>query len=81
MLPLEAIDKCIGSRIWVIMRSNKEIVGTLTGFDDYVNLVLDDATEFDMLSDGTATVATSIGTVLLNGSTVAMVCFDHQFKT
>lgn len=40
--PLELVDKCIGSRIHVIMKSDKEIVGTLLGFDDYVNMVLED---------------------------------------
>ena len=39
------IDKCIGSRMWVIMRGDKELVGTLRGFDDYVNMVLEDVTE------------------------------------
>ena len=42
LLPLELVDKCIGSRIHVIMKSDKEIVGTLLGFDDYVNMVLED---------------------------------------
>ena len=41
----ELIDKCIGSKMWVIMRGDKELVGTLRGFDDYVNMVLDDVTE------------------------------------
>lgn len=39
------MDKCIGSRLWVILKSDKEIVGTLLGFDDYVNMVLEDVTE------------------------------------
>ena len=43
--PTELIDKCIGSRMWVIMRGDKELVGTLRGFDDYVNMVLEDVTE------------------------------------
>lgn len=42
LLPLELVDKCIGSRIHVIMKSDKEIVGTLLGFDDYVNMVLEE---------------------------------------
>jgi U6 snRNA-associated Sm-like protein LSm5 len=43
LLPLELIDKCIGSSIHVIMKqSNKEFTGTLLGFDDYVNIVLQD---------------------------------------
>jgi small nuclear ribonucleoprotein (snRNP)-like protein len=46
LLPLELVDKCIGSRIHVIMKSDKEIVGILLGFDDYVNMVLEDVSEF-----------------------------------
>jgi U6 snRNA-associated Sm-like protein LSm5 len=37
-LPLELIDKAIGSQVWVLMRGTKEIVGTLRGFDDYVSI-------------------------------------------
>ena len=38
ILPLELIDKAIGSQIWILMRGTKEIVGTLRGFDDYVSM-------------------------------------------
>jgi U6 snRNA-associated Sm-like protein LSm5 len=41
----ELIDKCVGSRLWVVMKSEKEFVGILLGFDDYVNMVLEDVTE------------------------------------
>ena len=37
---LELVDKFIGSRIWVIMKGDKELVGTLMGFDDYVSILL-----------------------------------------
>lgn len=37
-LPLELIDKCIGSKLWIIMKGDKEIVGVLRGFDDYVSM-------------------------------------------
>jgi small nuclear ribonucleoprotein (snRNP)-like protein len=33
----ELIDRCIGSRIWVIMKSDHEFTGTLLGFDDFVS--------------------------------------------
>ncbi|XP_038665743.1 U6 snRNA-associated Sm-like protein LSm5 isoform X3 [Scyliorhinus canicula] len=46
LLPLELVDKCIGSRIHIVMKNDKEIVGTLLGFDDFVNMVLEDVTEF-----------------------------------
>ena len=45
LLPLELIDKCIGSRLHVVMKGEKEFVGTLLGFDDFVNLVMEDVTE------------------------------------
>ena len=35
----------MGSSIHVIMKSDKELVGTLLGFDDFVNMVLEDVTE------------------------------------
>lgn len=35
----ELVDKCIGSKIHIIMKSDKEIVGTLLGFDDFVSIL------------------------------------------
>ncbi|KAH7576320.1 hypothetical protein JRO89_XS01G0035200 [Xanthoceras sorbifolium] len=46
LLPSELIDRCIGSKIWVIMKGDKELVGTLRGFDVYVNMVLEDVIEY-----------------------------------
>ena len=33
------MDKCIGSKIHIIMKNDKEIVGTLLGFDDFVSIL------------------------------------------
>ena len=38
-LPLEVLDRCIGQKIWILMKTEIEFVGTLQGFDDFVNLV------------------------------------------
>ena len=40
LLPLELIDKAIGSPVWILMRGTKEIVGILRGFDDYVRIII-----------------------------------------
>lgn len=37
ILPLELVDRCIGSSIWVVMKGQREFVGKLLGFDDYVS--------------------------------------------
>lgn len=29
ILPSELIDRCVGSRVWVVMRGDKEMEGTL----------------------------------------------------
>ena len=41
----ELIDKCIGSRLWILMKGDREIAGTLLGFDEFVNMVLEDVKE------------------------------------
>ncbi|KAF4994759.1 hypothetical protein FGRMN_5573 [Fusarium graminum] len=85
LLPLELIDKCVGSRIWVIMKGDKgkmslgyftasfadelaEFSGTLVGFDDYVNMVLEDVTEFDYSGNHT-----KLPKILLNGNNICML--------
>ncbi|KAK6201480.1 uncharacterized protein RJT21DRAFT_85016 [Scheffersomyces amazonensis] len=69
ILPLEIIDKSIGQYIHVLMTGNKEFKGKLVGFDDFVNMVLEDVTEID--NDGPS--STPIKQLLLNGAHVAMI--------
>lgn len=75
ILPLELIDKAIGSKIWVLMRGKTELVGVLRGFDDYVNLVLDDAVEYSPdPREGGKVVRTELKSeILLNGNHVAVL--------
>ncbi|RKF73494.1 U6 snRNA-associated Sm-like protein LSm5 [Golovinomyces cichoracearum] len=68
LLPLELIDKCVGSKIWVVMKGDKEFSGVLLGFDDYVNMVLEDVTEIDY-SGG----QTKLSKILLNGNNICML--------
>ncbi|KAK4981827.1 hypothetical protein LTR66_009678 [Elasticomyces elasticus] len=87
MLPLELIDKCVGSRIWVIMKGDKEFSGTLLGFDDFVNMVLEDVIELcdttwlirlrmqstnNNASDYTG-ARSKLPKILLNGNNICMV--------
>ncbi|KAI8825184.1 uncharacterized protein EV422DRAFT_517781 [Fimicolochytrium jonesii] len=70
LLPLELVDRCIGSRIWVLMKSEKEFAGTLLGFDDFVNMVLKDVTEYENTPEGRKT--THLDQMLLNGNNICM---------
>mmetsp|Transcript_9082 Transcript_9082/g.15361 ORF Transcript_9082/g.15361 Transcript_9082/m.15361 type:complete len:84 (-) Transcript_9082:64-315(-) len=69
--PLELIDKCIGSRIWILMKGDKELVGTLRGFDEYVNMVLDDVTEYEVVDGRRHEV--HLDEILLNGSHICLL--------
>ena len=71
ILPLELVDKCIGSRIWIIMKGEKEFTGTLCGFDDYVNVVLEDVTEYYYDLDGKH--ENKLASILLNGNNICML--------
>lgn len=54
------------------MKSEKEFVGTLRGFDTLVNMVLDDVTEYDTAADGSKTT-NKLDSILLNGNHVVML--------
>ena len=70
VLPAELIDKCVGSSVWVLMKGGRELVGTLRGFDVFVNMVLNDVTE--AAPDGSGgVVETKLAHILLNGNNVA----------
>lgn len=77
LLPLELVDKCIGSRIHIIMKNDKEIVGTLNGFDDFVNMLLEDVTEYESTPEGRR--ITKLDQILLNGNNITMVSFYYKF--
>lgn len=53
------------------MRDDSEFVGTLVGYDDYVNMVLEDVVEIERTPEGIK--KTHIDEMLLNGATVAMI--------
>jgi len=82
-MPLALLDKCIGSRIWIVMKNEKEFVGTLRGFDDFVNMVLEDVTEYTpaggvshtapALPSPGSMVTNHMDQMLLNGSYIAML--------
>ena len=67
ILPLELVDKAIGSRIHILMKTNQEFIGTLSGFDDFVNVVL---TNVVFIQDGKQE---KLDNILLNGSNICML--------
>ena len=53
------------------MKGDKEIVGTLRGFDEYINLVLDDVIEISVTAEGRT--ERRLNHILLNGNNICMM--------
>ena len=70
--PLALIDAAVGDQLWVIMKGDKELVGTLRGFDNYVNMVLENVTEYESRPGGKFK-KTSMDQILLNGNNIVML--------
>lgn len=68
-VPLELIDKSIGKKVRILLTGEKEFVGTLLGFDDFVNMVLENAQEYD--NEGPS--GSVLKKMLLNGGHVSMI--------
>ena len=72
VLPQELMAKCVDQRVWIIMKNDRELVGILRGYDVYVNMVLEDITEYERSSKGQVTKV-HLDKILLNGNNVAVL--------
>lgn len=61
------------------MKNDKEIVGTLQGFDDFVNMLLEDVTEYESTPEGRR--ITKLDQILLNGNNITMVIICDTLET
>ena len=72
ILPSDLLERCVGSQIWILMKGEKELVGTLTGLDVYVNMVLTDVTEYERREQGgEMEEVAQHAEMLLNGNSIA----------
>lgn len=69
ILPLEIIDKTVNQSIWIMLTSHREFTGTLIGFDDFVNVVLEDVVEWDHGEE----IKRHGGRMLLSGNNIALL--------
>lgn len=56
------------------MQGDKEFFGTLRGFDEYFNVIIDDVKEYqDAGNGGKRTLVAEVESMLLNGSHICML--------
>ena len=74
ILPLEVVDKCIGRKLWICMKGDKEFYGTLRGFDEFLNMLLEDVKEYRYAGKGgKREIINTIDNMLLNGAHICLL--------
>ncbi len=63
-MPLKMLESFLGKRISLLLKDNRVLEGKLIGYDDYMNMVLEDTVET------TPEMTRKIGVVILRGNNV-----------
>ena len=66
-LPLDVLEKTINQKLSLLLKDGRVIEGTLTGYDEYMNMVLNDVEE---IHDETKR---RLGTIILRGNNVVSI--------
>ena len=66
--PFDLLNKVIGQKVLVRLKSNMNIRGRITSFDAHMNIVLEDAEELD-----NGELKVKLGTILLRGGNIIFV--------
>ncbi|MFH1101501.1 MAG: LSM domain-containing protein [Methanobacteriota archaeon] len=69
-LPLDVLEKTMNQKILLLLKDGRSIQGKLIGYDEYMNLVLDDVEES---KDDTKR---RIGKIILRGNNVVSISMD-----
>ncbi|MFQ5919191.1 MAG: LSM domain-containing protein [Thermoplasmata archaeon] len=65
--PLQILERSLNKKISLILKDNRVLVGTLMGYDDYMNMVLEDTEETQ------GEQVRRVGTVVLRGNNVVTI--------
>lgn len=69
VMPAALLENSLDKRISLLLKDGRSLEGKLTGFDEYMNMVLDDTME----SGAEASDGRRLGTVVLRGSNVVSI--------
>ena len=67
VMPLALLEKSIDKRISLLLKDNRILEGKLKGYDDYMNMVLEETEE------RTVDQERRLGTVVLRGNNVVSI--------
>ncbi len=70
---MELLQKSIGAQVLVELKGRRKIKGRLLGFDQHLNLVLEDADEVYIDPETNEEIVTQIKNVIVRGDNVVIV--------
>lgn len=68
VMPTALLEKSVDKRISLLLKDNRILEGKLTGFDDYMNMVLEETVERTASQE-----ERRLGTVVLRGNNVVSI--------
>ena len=68
VMPVTLMEKSINKRISLLLKDNRVLEGKLVGYDDYMNMVLEETIEHSPTQDDRR-----LGTVVLRGNNVVSI--------
>jgi len=67
VMPLSLLEKSVNRKVSLLLKDNRVLEGKLVGFDEYMNMVLEETEE------RTADQTRRLGTVVLRGNNVVSI--------
>ncbi|EQD45755.1 Like-Sm ribonucleoprotein, eukaryotic and archaea-type, core [mine drainage metagenome] len=67
IMPAKMLEETLNKKVALLLKDNRILEGALVGYDDYMNLVLDDAQEKSQ------DVNKKLGVVIVRGSNVVRI--------
>lgn len=67
VMPMNVLSKALNGKISLLLKDGRTIEGKLIGYDDYMNMVLEDAEE------SYQDAARKLGTMILRGNNVVSI--------
>ena len=67
IMPMKMLEESLNKRVALLLKDNRVLEGVLSGYDEYMNMVLD---EVEASSEN---VTRKLGTVVIRGSNVVRI--------
>jgi small nuclear ribonucleoprotein len=67
VMPLSLLEKSMNKKVTLLLKDSRHLEGMLTGFDDYMNMVLEDTEETN------GDQVKRLGVVILRGNNVVSI--------